>query len=139
MPWWLAGGQDAVPVGAVLTTMLPSGPMLVAEGPTDTAALLDMGFATVGRSCCTGGTQLLVELARIRACNDVVIVSDADENGRRGAKALASVLAAYLRRVRVICPPAGVKDARAWKQAGATAAEVQATIDAAPSWGVHHD
>jgi hypothetical protein len=29
-------------------------------------------------------------------------------------------------------PPAGVKDARAWKQHGATAADVQTAVDAAP-------
>ena len=34
--------------------------------------------------------------------------------------------------VRIISPPVGVKDAREWKRRGATAADVQAAIDAAP-------
>lgn len=115
-----------------------AGRLLIAEGPTDTAALLDLGFMAVGRSCCTGGTKLLVEFTRLHKVNDVVAVSDADPPGQRGAKALACVLAAYLPRVQVILPPSGLKDARGWKLAGASAADVQATIDAAPVWGVHH-
>jgi hypothetical protein len=42
------------------------------------------------------------------------------------------VLSVYVRCLQIITPPIGVKDARAWKQAGATAAEVRAAIDAAP-------
>jgi hypothetical protein len=59
-------------------------------------------------------------------------VADSDAPGQRGAQNLAVVLAAYSRAVRVIVPPAGTKDARQWRQRGATVAEVQAVIDAAP-------
>lgn len=133
VPLWLASGGNATPTSN-LTAMLNTGPLLVAEGPTDTAALLDLGFAAAGRSSCAGGVKLLVELVRVCRANDVVIVADGDKPGQRGAQALASVLAAYLHRVRVILPPPGIKDARAWKQAGVTAAEVHAAIDAAPAW-----
>jgi hypothetical protein len=63
---------------------------------------------------------------------EVVIMADADAPGQRGADSLATVLLAYCPAVRIATPPAGIKDARAWKRAGATAADVQAMIDAAP-------
>ena len=59
-------------------------------------------------------------------------MADGDAPGQRGAGNLAAVLLAYCPAVRIITPPAGAKDARAWKRAGATAADVQAVIDAAP-------
>jgi hypothetical protein len=58
------GGNDGLflPTGKCLDSTL-----LIAEGPTDTGALLDMGFANVvGRPSCTGGVKLLVELLRQR-------------------------------------------------------------------------
>ena len=59
--------------------------MLICEGPTDTAALLDMGFANVvGRPSCTGGIKLLVELVCQRRSEEVVVVADGDEPGQGG-------------------------------------------------------
>ncbi len=114
-------------------TGAPSTPLLICEGPTDTAALIDMGFpATVGRPSCTGGIKLLVELIGQRHLQDVVIVADGDAPGQRGAENLASVLVAYTPIVRVIQPPPGIKDARAWLQMGGTHRDIQQVIDAAP-------
>ena len=80
--------------------------LYVCEGPTDAAALLDIGFGNVvGRPSCTGGIRLLVELVRARRPAEIVIVADGDEPGRRGADNLASVLVAYAPAVRVVAPP----------------------------------
>jgi hypothetical protein len=106
--------------------------VLVCEGPTDTAALVDLGFAAIGRPSCTGGTKLLVGLVERNKPSEVVIVADGDLPGQRGAQGLATVLLAYAAAVRIIAPPAGIKDARAWKLAGAAAADVRAAIDTAP-------
>jgi len=123
------GGKE----GLFIPEGLPeAGWLLVCEGPTDTAALLDLGFAAVGRPSCTGGVRHVVDLVRRLAAPDVVIVADADAPGQGGAKNLAAVLVAYSPTVRVIAPPPGIKDARDWKRRGATAADVQAAIDAAP-------
>jgi hypothetical protein len=75
---------------------------------------------------------LLVELVKQRRPAEVCIVADSDAPGQRGAGNLAAVLLAYSPAVRTIAPPAGIKDARQWKQRGATAADVAAAIDAAP-------
>jgi hypothetical protein len=126
----IRGGHEGLFVPDSLD--LAGGRLLIAEGPTDTAALLDLGFSAVGRPSCTGGVRLLVELVQRLAVPDVVIVADGDAPGQRGAESLAAVLVAYCPAVRVIGPPAGIKDARQWRQRGATASEVQEVIDAAP-------
>jgi len=115
------------------------GRLFVCEGPTDCAALLGLGFGAVGRPSCAGGVRHLVELIKRLRSEEVVIVGDNDQPDRRGrrpgqdgADRLAATLAAYVPAVRVIAPPAGIKDARAWEQAGARAADVQFAIDAAP-------
>jgi DNA primase len=106
-------------------------PLLICEGPTDTAALLDMGFSHVaGRPSCTGGVKLLVELVRSRGRPEVVVVADADKPGRRGAENLASVLLVYTPAVRIIQPPVGQKDARDWLRAGGTRDDVEEVIRA---------
>jgi 5S rRNA maturation endonuclease (ribonuclease M5) len=109
----------------------PGGRLLITEGPTDCAALLDLGFSAVGRPSCRGGVKHLIDLTRRLAPEDVVIVADGDAPGRKGADDLARRLAAYVPTLRIVTPPPGIKDARAWKRAGATAADVLAAIEAA--------
>jgi hypothetical protein len=107
--------------------------LLIAERPTDAAALLDIGFASVvGRPSCTGGIKLLAELVQRSTTKDAVIVADGDDPGQRGAANLASVLTVYVRTVRVIAPPPGTKDAREWLRRGGTRKDVQDHIAAAP-------
>ena len=68
------------------------GLVLVCEGPTDTAALLDLGFNAVGRPSCRGGVKLLVGLVQKHRPSGVVIVSDGDAPGQRGGESLAALL-----------------------------------------------
>lgn len=126
----VTGGREGlfVPSDLVVADLL-----FITEGPTDCAALLDLSLAAVGRPCCTGGARLLVELVKAHAPADVVIMADADEPGQRGADALASVLVLYAERVRIITPPPGIKDARAWIQAGARAADVREAVATTPT------
>jgi hypothetical protein len=122
------GGRE----GLFLPADLPTGePLFITEGPTDCAALLDMGFTAVGRPSCNGGVGLLAQLVKQRGQRDVVIVADADTPGQRGAAALASVLVVYVVTVKTIFPPNGIKDMRAWKCAGATSDDVRAAVDVA--------
>ena len=134
------GGREGVFLPEGLTSHhpdpLPKGegtkPLLIAEGPTDTAALLDFGFSAVGRPSCTGGTRHLVNFLHQLTVPEVVIVADGDAPGQAGAERLAATLAPYCPTVKVITPPTPYKDARAWKQAGGTAADLLALIDLAP-------
>ena len=45
---------------------------------------------------------------------------------------LQEALPAFLAAVRVVRPPAEIKDARGWRSTGASAKDVLAAIDAAP-------
>lgn len=105
------------------------GPLLLPEGPTDTAAALDLGFDAVGRPSCRGAARLLIELIKKHRPEAIAVVADSDEAGRAGAAELAGVVACYCREVRVIAPP--VKDLREWLKAGATTADMNEAIDRA--------
>ena len=128
----VAGGHE----GLFLPTELPnSGILFITEGPTDCAALLDFGLSAIGRPSCRGAVDKVEGWINVpRVYSDVTIVSDADEPGRLGAAALANRLMLWGSAVRVITPPAGIKDARDWKKAGATAESVLAVHAAAPMY-----
>lgn len=85
--------------------------IVVCEGPTDTAAILDADHFAVGRPSCLGATAMVRQLIGKR---DVVIVADVDDAGRRGALKLAEDLIMPGRIVKVIEPLTG-KDARQWR------------------------
>lgn len=105
--------------------------LLIAEGESDVAALLDLGFVAVGRPGCTGGTQLLCRFTRRAEPDEVVIVADNDEPGTKGATTLASSLRAFCRRVRIVTPPNDHRDAREWVRAGARSADFLLAIERA--------
>jgi hypothetical protein len=127
----IKGGRE----GLIIPTGTPNDShMVIAEGVTDVAALWDMGFRSlIGRPSATGGIKLLVELVQRRQTAEVVIVADGDEPGRRGADNLASVLVVYCHSVRVIEPPAGIKDVRDWLRSGGNRRAVEQLIEAAPA------
>ena len=106
--------------------------LLITEGPTDCAALLDLDFQAIGRPSCNTGTRLITNLVQRHHPSEVVIVADGDPVGLRGAESLSSVLVVYTPRVRLLVPPTGIKDARAWKRTGADHDELLAEIEAAP-------
>jgi hypothetical protein len=125
----VTGGKESLFMPDVL---IEDEVLLVTEGATDAIAAHTIGFANaVGRPSCTGGTAHVVALVRLHKPARVVIVADNDEPGVRGADALASVLALHNRDVRVIAPPDGVKDVRAWTAAGATRHDLERLISAA--------
>jgi hypothetical protein len=97
-----------------------SGPVLVVEGMTDTAAALHAGLAAVGRPSNTGGAeQLAVLLEQLPADRPILLVGENDAKadgrcpGREGAEQVAQRLADALdRAVLWSMVPAPAKDAR---------------------------
>lgn len=123
------GSRDGLFVPTPSAADDASAPLLIAEGPTDAAALVTFGLFAIGRPSCLGAVP---ETCRYTRGRHVAVVADADAPGRRGALALANRLALDCASVRIVTPPAGLKDVRCWLNAGATADDVRAAIDAAP-------
>lgn len=112
--------------------------LFICEGPTDTAALLDLGFDAIGRaSCNTGVAYIKAMIGQFE--RKVVIVADKDAPkirpggsvfypGIEGALRLGSELKSIVRHARCIKPP-DKKDVRAWYQSGATKEQVMLLVD----------
>ena len=119
-------------------------PLIICEGPTDTAAAITMGFHAIGRPSCTGGETMIREfLYRRRA---VTIIADRDTPkerpdgstwlpGQQGAEKLAEAICDLCSTLKIIKPNAfSVKDIRAWLVAGATKPIVEAAIRQGFQW-----
>lgn len=126
------GRKFALP-GSHAGAFIPSGlhsrsPLLICEGPTDTAAALTLGFQALGRPSCSGATEIVCDLLQAGRRRDVVIVADADGPGRYGAHRLADRLVGLCRYVKVITA-APHKDLRQWLVSGASPGAVRVRID----------
>lgn len=90
---------------------------VICEGPTDTAAGIDIGLNIVGRASALTCREELFKVCQ--NAKSVVIVRDADEVGLRGAEQVATDL--YKKHIPVkIIRPLGHKDLRSWKAGGLT-------------------
>ena len=89
-------------------------PLLICEGPTDTAAALDLGFNAIGRPNCNCAIEMTAKFAKGR---NVVIIGDNDKPGRDGAERLSGKLLLHCSSVKIIYPPNGIKDLRGWYHA----------------------
>lgn len=118
----------------------PENRLFVCEGPTDTAALLDLGYEAIGRASCNTGAEYIIEMIKFYKPS-IVIVADKDEakftpQGKRfypgidGAKSLAKQIKEFSRTVKIIKPPHN-KDMRSWYQSGVTAKEIELIIESA--------
>jgi hypothetical protein len=95
-------------------------PLYCAEGASDVAALLTMGFPAIGRWQCKGQHDLVNEYIARNRIRRVIIVSDTKDIEIDGAEALQKAL-----RVPSLLwlPPA--RDVRAFLNAGGTAAMIR--------------
>lgn len=114
---------------------------VIVEGPTDCAAAIDWGLNAIGRPSSSACVEMTVAFV---AGREWVILANCDEAkerpdgsvfypGQEGAAALAGELSKHSDG-KVVFPTNGHKDARAWKNAGATRARVDAVIRNTPYW-----
>ena len=100
--------------------------VIICEGPTDAVAVhgaVGHRAAVIGRASCTGQEEAVARLARAVALPraDIVVVADRDGPGLSGAEALVTQIGPRFGRARVVAPPCGIKDARAWMRVRAGA------------------
>jgi len=122
--------------GLFIPCDLPAGGLLLlCEGPSDTAAALDLGFAAVGRPNSNSRTDMVLRFAKGR---DIVVVGDNDKDdaGKKGAEKLAAKLALHCPSVKTIFPPDGIKDLRQWLNSGLTPELLQKAISASRPVGI---
>jgi 5S rRNA maturation endonuclease (ribonuclease M5) len=94
--------------------MIEELPLLIVEGPTDTATAIDLGFAVVGRPACLGCEDMIVQVAKGYPGGPLFIIADSDVPGQRGAAKLQE----KLRRAKIVTLPA--KDLRKFLNSGGT-------------------
>ena len=112
--------------GIFTATAAPQPVLYVCEGPTDTAAALDLGLFAVGRpNCCCGGLDIKLYHRRYQITR-VVIVSDNDKPGLDGARKVGTELQLSF---AVYVPPA--KDLREFVRFGGTATMIENTLKSA--------
>jgi 5S rRNA maturation endonuclease (ribonuclease M5) len=127
--WAVRGSRSGL---FVPRSFAPSEHVYICEGPTDTAAMLDLGFEAIGRPACRGGGSFIRSLLRsFRGC--VVVMADSDGPGVQGAEALCEELVSM--RVASVCmiQPDRGKDVRQWKNSGVTSAEIIFYANNAPN------
>lgn len=101
-----------------------TGPILLCEGGSDTAALMSIELNAVGRPSNTGGVALLTDLlCDLPSDREIIVLGERDEKpdgrwpGREGAIGTATQLSERLdRTVTWALPPDEGKDARGWLQ-----------------------
>ena len=101
------------------------GPVFLVEGASDTAALMTLGLAVIGRPSNTGGvallTDLLTDFPRDRG---IFVLGERDQKpsgawpGKEGAERTCKSLCQALdRTIGCAMPPGDAKDVRAWLNA----------------------
>lgn len=101
--------------GVFLAAVPAQKTLFVCEGPTDTAAAVQLGLFAVGRpNCNCGGLEIRV-YARQKGCSRVVMVADNDRPGLLGARKVG----AEIRLPHTIYIPP-TKDLREFVQLGGT-------------------
>ena len=117
--WAVRGSRQGIFIAAVP----PQPTLFVCEGPTDTAAAVELGLFAVGRpNCCCGGADIKV-FARRHQCNRVVMISDNDKPGLDGARKVGAEIKLPF---AVYVPPA--KDLREFVRLGGTRAMIENTL-----------
>jgi hypothetical protein len=109
--------------GIFLANLPAQNTLFVCEGPTDTAAAVELGLFAVGRpNCCCGGPEIKVFACR-HHCERAVVVADNDRPGLEGARKVGGELKLPF---AVYVPPA--KDVREFVRLGGTRALIENTL-----------
>ncbi len=117
--------------------------LVICEGESDCAALLDMGFQAIGRPSCSAGVEIIKKF--LSGCRrDVLLIADCDEAktrpdgskfypGQEGSERLAKEIDKLCRSLKIITIP-GAKDVRRFYQDGGTKAAIECIAENTRFW-----
>jgi hypothetical protein len=148
-----SGGTSGLHIPADFDQAGQGGRGYLCEGPTDTAAAIDLGLhgpqgRVFGRTACESEVNLVLEMLKRWRFEQFVILSQRDEAkpinkrrpelgvfypAQRGASTLAKLARLYVPDVRVVMPHEGI-DGKDWRDAlhaGVTGADVEQLVAAA--------
>ena len=92
-------------------------PILVVEGASDVLAALSLGYTAIGRPGASAGMELLTQMPL--AGKEVWIIGENDAGaGKEGMEKTFAVICSMTQNVKRVMPPDGIKDLRAWLNAG---------------------
>jgi hypothetical protein len=122
--WSVFGGHQGLFIPFAAIRRMPVSPVMIVEGPTDTAAGLALGFFTIGRPNNLVGNEIIVELLNeLQVVRDVIVCYDNDEHidslGKRirpGPMGAERLIKCLRQRVTRFVPP--TKDLRSFKNSG---------------------
>lgn len=120
--WAVRGSKSGLFIPADYSHM-QDGVCYLVEGPTDLAAAMTIGLKAIGRAACLGQEPMILDYVRRNRVERLVIVTDNDDPGLRGAEKLQSMLP-ILSCVWV--PP--TKDIREFVNLGGRYAAMQACL-----------
>lgn len=120
-----------------IPSMLTADYLVVCEGPTDMAALVDAGFgSSIGKPSCKLGDSYVMEVIRQLRPAAVLLIPDSDAAGLQGFSILANEILQSgvmpFERIDSLTPPEPLNDVRQWLQknrnhlAGRIAAKLKA-------------
>lgn len=89
--WAVKGSKSGLFIPTDYSYM-PDGVLYLVEGPTDLAAAMTIGLRAIGRAACLGQEQMILDYVRRNRIDRLVMVTDNDEPGLRGAEKLQSML-----------------------------------------------
>ena len=127
--WCVSGSANGI-FWPTEVDRLSESDLIICEGPTDCAALLDLGFHAIGRPNALGGAKYLTDFVR-GARRKVIIIADNDGEcgvGMEGAHKLATAIRPVTTGVRVLRTPGGYKDIRDWYNGGGTHEQLMGLI-----------
>ena len=92
-------------------------PVLVVEGASDVLAGMSLGFTCIGRPSASAGMELLTQMPLVG--REVWIIGENDAGaGKAGMEKVFAVVCSMTPDVKRVMPPKGIKDLRAWYNAG---------------------
>ena len=129
--WSLKGGRNGLAYDPHILQSGSFNRLWIAEGQSDTAALLSAGVAAVGIPNASSGLSYLDDLCHRLLPSEIILVADQDQAGEVSARNLAQHLFKFA-PIKIITPPGGHKDVRDWMQAGGTTRDLLELVTLSP-------